>query len=219
MARAKDRIRCGWAGTDPIYVEYHDTEWGVPLHDDRRLYEMLVLEGAQAGLSWITILRKRPAYRAAFDGFDPLKVASYGARKVSALLQDSSIVRNRLKIAAAISNARAFLEVRDEFGSFDAYLWRFVDGRPKKNSWRALRGIPAETSESQAMSRDLKARGFKFVGPTICYSHMQATGMVNDHLVDCFRYREVGRAGRPGRLSGATAGPSTITSPGGSILP
>jgi DNA-3-methyladenine glycosylase I len=197
MAKTVIRKRCGWAGTDPLYIEYHDTEWGVPLHDDRRLFEMLVLEGAQAGLSWITILRKRKAYRAAFDGFDPRKVASYDARKVSGLLQDRAIVRNRLKIAAAVTNARAFLEVQGEFGSFDAYVWRFVDGRPKKNSWRALREIPCETSESKAMSRDLKTRGFKFVGPTICYSHMQATGMVNDHLIDCFRYREVRRQARP----------------------
>lgn len=185
--------RCGWAGSDPLYVAYHDQEWGVPVHDDRRLYEFLILEGAQAGLSWITILRKRPAYRAAFAGFDPRLVARYDARKVRSLLRDPGIVRNRAKIEAAVSNARAFLKVQEEFRSFDAYIWRFVGGRPKRNSWKTLRQVPPSTSESEAMSRDLKARGFRFVGPTICYAHMQATGMVNDHLRGCFRYRQVGR--------------------------
>ena len=185
--------RCGWAGSDPLYVAYHDEEWGVPVHDDRRLYEFLILEGAQAGLSWITILRKRPAYRAAFAGFDPRLVARYDARKVRSLLRDPGIVRNRAKIEAAVTNARAFLKVQEEFGSFDAYIWRFVGGRPKRNAWRTLRQIPPSTSESEAMSRDLKTRGFRFVGPTICYAQMQATGMVNDHLLGCFRYRQVGR--------------------------
>jgi DNA-3-methyladenine glycosylase I len=181
--------RCDWAGSDPLYVEYHDTEWGIPLHDDRRLFEMLVLEGAQAGLSWLTILRKREAYRRAFDRFDPRKVARYDARKVRALLADAGIVRNQLKIESAVKNARAFLEVRDEFGSFDAYIWRFVGGQPIRNAWRAMKDIPARTLESDAMSKDLRKRGFSFVGSTICYAFMQATGLVNDHVVDCFRYR------------------------------
>jgi DNA-3-methyladenine glycosylase I len=166
----------------------------VPQHDDRCLFEMLILEGAQAGLSWITILRKRAAYRAAFGRFDPRTVAAFDGKKVRALLRDTGIVRNRAKIEAAIGNARAFREVQGEFGSFAAYMWRFVGGLPKRNAWRTPKEIPARTDESQEMSRDLKERGFRFVGPTICYSHMQATGMVNDHLVDCFRYREVGRA-------------------------
>jgi DNA-3-methyladenine glycosylase I len=185
--------RCGWAGKDPLYIAYHDHEWGVPVHDDRLLFEFLVLEGAQAGLAWITILRKRDNYRKAFAGFEPDKVARFAARDRARLLRDAGIVRNRAKIAAAIGNARAFLQVREEFGSFDAYVWRFVDGKPKRNAWKALRQIPPETKESRAMSRDLYLRGFRFVGPTICYAHMQATGMVNDHLVDCFRHREVGR--------------------------
>jgi DNA-3-methyladenine glycosylase I len=186
------RKRCAWAGSDPLYVAYHDTEWGVPLHDDRRLFEMLILEGAQAGLSWITVLRKREAYRAAFARFDPGAVAAFDGRKVRALLKDGGIVRNRAKIGAAVGNARAFLRVQDEFGSFDAYVWRFVGGRPKRNAWRSMKQVPARTKESLEMSRDLKQRGFRFVGPTICYAHMQATGMVNDHLIGCFRYREVG---------------------------
>jgi DNA-3-methyladenine glycosylase I len=187
------RRRCGWAGSDPLYVAYHDDEWGVPVHDDRTLFEFLVLEGAQAGLAWITILRKRLAYRAAFAGFDPGAVARFDARRVRALLRDPGIVRNRAKVAAAVANARAFLDVQREFGSFDAYIWRFTGGRPLRNSWKTLRQVPAETRESVAMSKDLKARGFRFVGPTICYAHMQATGMVNDHLVGCYRRREVGR--------------------------
>jgi DNA-3-methyladenine glycosylase I len=190
-----ERKRCGWAGTDPLYVAYHDAEWGVPLHDDRALFEFLVLEGAQAGLSWSTILRKRDAYRRAFDRFDPEKVARYGKRKVSALLADAGIVRNRAKIESAIKNAKAFLEVQAELGSFDAYQWRFVDGRPLQNRWRAIREIPAQTVQSDAMSKDLKSRGFSFVGSTIIYAHMQAIGMVNDHVVDCFRKREVARLG------------------------
>ncbi|MCL4682581.1 MAG: DNA-3-methyladenine glycosylase I [Rhodocyclaceae bacterium] len=184
--------RCPWCGEDPLYVAYHDAEWGVPVHDDRRLFEFLILEGAQAGLSWITILRKREAYRRAFAGFDAEKVARYGAREAKRLLADPGIVRNRLKIEAAIANARRFLEVQETFGSFDAYVWRFVDGRPIVNRWKSLAQVPAATRESEALSRDLKARGFRFVGPTICYAHMQATGMVNDHLVGCFRHAELG---------------------------
>ena len=194
LAAAPDRrTRCGWAGGDPLYVAYHDREWGVPVHDDRTLFEFLVLEGAQAGLAWITILRKRPAYRAAFAGFDPEAVARFDARRVRALLRDPGIVRNRAKVEAAVANARAYLEVQREFGSFDAYIWRFTDGRPLRNAWETLRQVPAQTRASEAMSKDLKARGFRFVGPTICYAHMQATGMVNDHLVGCYRRREVGR--------------------------
>lgn len=189
-------VRCGWCGNDPLYVAYHDTEWGVPVHDDRRLFEFLMLEGAQAGLSWITILKKREAYRRAFAAFDAEKVARYGQRQVERLLADPGIVRNRLKIASAINNARHFLEVQETFGSFDAYLWRFVDGRPIINRWKTLGQVPASTKESDTLSRDLKARGFKFVGPTICYAHMQATGMVNDHLVGCFRHSEVTRMPR-----------------------
>jgi DNA-3-methyladenine glycosylase I len=185
--------RCAWAGTDPLYVAYHDEEWGVPVHDDRLLFEFLVLEGAQAGLSWITILRKRDAYRRAFGGFDPRKVARYDKRKVAALLADAGIVRNRAKIESAIKNAKAFLEVQAEFGSFDAYQWRFVGGRPIRNRWRASGEVPATNAQSDAMSKDLKSRGFTFVGSTILYAHMQAVGMVNDHLVDCFRHREVAK--------------------------
>jgi DNA-3-methyladenine glycosylase I len=188
MAR-KEKVRCGWCGTDPLYVAYHDEEWGVPVRDDRRLFEFLVLEGAQAGLSWITILRKREAYRRAFDGFDPRKVAAYDGRKVRSLLADAGIVRNRQKIEAAIGNARAYLEVQREFGSFADYSWAFVGGKPRRNAWRSLAEIPASTPESEALSKDLRARGFRFVGPTICYAHMQATGMVDDHVVDCFRWR------------------------------
>jgi DNA-3-methyladenine glycosylase I len=189
-------VRCGWCGTDPLYVAYHDTEWGVPVHDDRMLFEFLILEGAQAGLSWITILKKREAYRRAFAGFDAGKVARYGPHQVERLLADAGIVRNRLKIEAAINNARLFLAVQEEFGSFDAYVWRFVDGRPIVNRWRTLKQVPASTPESDALSRDLKSRGFKFVGSTICYAHMQATGMVNDHLTGCFRHAEVARLQR-----------------------
>jgi DNA-3-methyladenine glycosylase I len=177
--------RCAWAGDDPLYVRYHDEEWGVPIHDDRKLFEMLILEGAQAGLSWITILRKRPAYRKAFDRFDPRKVAAYDGRKVRALMADAGIVRNRLKVEGAVKNARAFLAVREEFGSFDAYIWRFVGGAPIVNRPRSMAGVPARTSESDAMSRDLKRRGFTFVGSTICYAFMQATGLVDDHVVGC----------------------------------
>lgn len=187
--------RCPWGESHPLYVPYHDTEWGVPLHDDQRLFEMLVLEGAQAGLSWLTILKKRDAYRNAFSQFDPHLVARYDAHDVTRLLADAGIVRNRLKIASAINNARRFLEVQAEFGSFDCYLWRFVDGRPRQNAWTELSNVPARTTESDAMSKDLKSRQFTFVGSTICYAHMQATGLVNDHLVRCFRHRAV-RCGR-----------------------
>ncbi|MDQ3069154.1 MAG: DNA-3-methyladenine glycosylase I [Acidobacteriota bacterium] len=178
-------MRCTWAGTDPLYVKYHDEEWGVPLHDDRRLLEMLTLEGAQAGLSWITILRKRPAYRKAFDRFDPVKVARYDARKKRALLADAGIVRNRLKIDSAITNARAVLDVQQVFGSFDAYIWQFIGGAPVDNRRRTMKDVPVSTPESGAMSKDLKSRGFRFVGSTICYAFMQATGMVNDHIAGC----------------------------------
>ena len=186
--------RCAWPGDDPLYMDYHDREWGVPASDDRTLFEMLILEGAQAGLSWITILRKRENYRRAFDGFDPRKVARYDARKKRALLADAGIVRNRLKVDAAIGNARAFLDIVDAHGSFSDYLWDFVDGRPIVNRWKRQAQVPASTAESDALSKALKARGFKFVGTTICYSFMQAVGMVNDHLVDCFRHGEL--AGR-----------------------
>jgi DNA-3-methyladenine glycosylase I len=188
--------RCAWSGTDPLYLAYHDKEWGVPVHDDPILFEFLVLEGAQAGLSWSTILRKREAYRRAFDSFDPRKVARYDKRKMAALLADAGIVRNRAKIESAIKNAKAFLDVQKEFGSFDAYQWRFVDGRPIQSRRRAVRDIPSRTAQSDAMSKDLKSRGFTFVGSTIVYAHMQAVGMVNDHVVDCFRHREVAKLGR-----------------------
>ncbi len=182
--------RCEWA-TTPIYETYHDTEWGVPIHDDRLLFEFLILEGAQAGLSWLTILRKRDAYRKAFHHFDPVKVARYSVNDTQRLLADAGIVRNRLKIASAIQNAQAFLKVQEEFGTFDAYIWRFVDGRPLQNAWQSLKQIPPRTPLSDALSKDLRQRGFKFVGSTICYAHMQATGMVNDHLITCFRHKEV----------------------------
>ena len=183
--------RCGWARSEPN-ISYHDAEWGVPLHDDRGLFEFLILEGAQAGLSWETILKKRDNYREAFDGFDVERVARYTPKKVERLLANPGIVRNRLKIESAISNARAFLDVQKETGSFDAYIWGFVDGKPRVNTVRGMGDVPASTPQSDAMSKDLKKRGFRFVGTTICYAFMQATGMVNDHAVDCFRYREVG---------------------------
>ena len=185
----RDPVRCPWGGSHPLYVAYHDREWGVPEHDDRKLFEMLILEGAQAGLSWITVLKKREAYRLAFDRFDPQAVARYDRRRITRLLANNQIIRNRLKIEAAITNAKAFLATRDKFGSFDRYLWQFVNGRPIQNAWRTLQQVPARTEHSDALSKDLKRRGFKFVGPTICYAHMQAMGMVNDHLVNCFRYR------------------------------
>lgn len=183
--------RCGWAGSDPLYRSYHDLEWGVPVHDDRLLFEFLTLEGAQAGLSWITILRKREAYRRAFAGFDPQAVARFGAAEEERLMADAGIVRNRLKISSTLGNARAYLAVQEEFGSFDAYLWRFVDGTAVQNAWRTLSEVPATSDVSDRLSRDLKKRGFRFVGSTICYALMQAVGMVNDHTVDCFRWAEL----------------------------
>ena len=191
--------RCDWAKTGQG-IAYHDEEWGVPRHDDRVLFEFLILEGAQAGLSWETILRKREAYRAAFAGFDPVKVAAFGERDVRRLLADEGIVRNRLKVASAVGNAKAFLEVAREFGSFDRYVWQFVGGRPVVNRWQTMKDVPARTKQSDAMSKDLRGRGFNFVGSTICYAYMQAVGMVNDHLVGCFRHR--GLAGRPGPGAG-----------------
>ncbi len=188
---SSQKKRCGWAGTDPLYVSYHDEEWGVPVREDRKLFEFLLLEGAQAGLSWITILRKRENYRRAFAGFDPSKVARFDRRKVERLLKDEGIVRNRLKVESSVKNARAFLEIQREFGSFAAYIWEFVGASPKQNPRRSLEQIPAHTVESDALSRDLKKRGFSFVGSTIMYAHMQAVGMVNDHLTTCFRYREI----------------------------
>jgi DNA-3-methyladenine glycosylase I len=185
-------MRCEWARTD-IMIAYHDKEWGVPLHDDRGLFEFLILEGAQAGLSWETILKKREGYRAAFDRFDPVKVARYNQLKINRLLENPEIVRNRLKVASAITNAKALLAIQKEFGAFDAYLWQFVGGKPLINKRRTHKEIPCETAESDAMSKELRRRGFKFVGSTICYSMMQAVGMVNDHVVDCFRYPEVRR--------------------------
>jgi DNA-3-methyladenine glycosylase I len=190
--------RCPWPGADPLYCAYHDREWGVPLHDDRAFFELLVLEGAQAGLSWITILRRREAYRRAFERFDPRKVARFDDRRVAALLADAGLVRNRLKIAGAVRNARAFLDVQRECGSFDAYIWGFVGGLPRTNAWTKAGQVPSTTLESEAMSRELAKRGFTFVGPTICYALMQSAGLVNDHLTDCFRYREVARAVRAG---------------------
>jgi DNA-3-methyladenine glycosylase I len=186
--------RCEWCGTDPLYVKYHDHEWGIPVHDDCRLFEFLILEGAQAGLSWLTILKKRENYRKAFHGFDPQKIATYSATDVQRLLADPGIVRNRLKIESAIRNARGVLEIMDEFGSFDAFIWRYVDYQPKQNAWRSLAELPASTELSDTISKDLKNRGFNFVGSTICYAFMQAVGMVNDHVVGCFRLDEVKKA-------------------------
>lgn len=183
--------RCAWAGSDPLYLAYHDQEWGVPAHDDRHLFEMLILEGTQAGLSWSIILHKRENYRQAFDNFDARCIAGYDQAKIEELLANAGIVRNRRKIEAAVQNARVFLAVQAEFGSFDAYIWQFVTGQPRQNRWRTLDEIPAQTAESEAMSKDLRRRGFNFVGPTICYAYMQAVGMVNDHVLDCFRYTEI----------------------------
>jgi DNA-3-methyladenine glycosylase I len=190
------KARCPWAGSDPLYLGYHDEEWGVPLHDDRALFELLTLEGAQAGLAWITILRKREHYRRAFDGFDPRKIARYDARRIERLLGDPGIVRNRAKVEGTVRSAKAFLEVVREQGSFDRHLWGFIGGKPVQNRWKTLEQIPAETAESRAMSKDLRQRGFGFVGPTICYAFMQAAGLVNDHLTSCFRHGEVQRARR-----------------------
>ncbi|HEX5101146.1 MAG TPA: DNA-3-methyladenine glycosylase I [Polyangiaceae bacterium] len=195
MART-EKQRCWWPGTDALYIDYHDREWGVPVHDDRRLFEFIVLEGAQAGLSWITILRKREAYRAAFDAFDPEKVARYDARRVERLLKNEGIVRNRLKVESAVKNARAYLEVQEEFGSFAKYQWGFVDGRPVVNRFKDKKQIPPRTPLSDAISKDLKRRGFSFVGSTIVYAHMQAVGMVNDHVVSCFRHVECAKKKR-----------------------
>ena len=189
----KAPVRCPWGDSDPLYVSYHDHEWGVPTHDDQTLFEMLILEGAQAGLRWITVLKKRENYRRSFSGFDPRRIARYDGRKVERLLANDGIIRNRLKIGSTIKNARAFLSVQKEYGTFDRYIWGFVDGRPIRNAWAHLKDIPAHTSRSEAMSTDLKRRDFSFVGSTICYAFMQATGMVNDHLVGCFRYRAVNR--------------------------
>ena len=190
----REPVCCAWANNE-LAIRYHDKEWGVPVHDDRTLFEFLVLEGAQAGLSWNTILAKRENYRKAFAGFDPECVAHYDRRKIQLLLRDPGIVRNKLKINAAIENAKAFLRVQEEFGSFDRYVWQFVGGKPKVNKWKSLRQVPARTKESDAMSKDLKRRGFRFVGSTICYAFMQAVGMVNHHVVECFRYREISRGG------------------------
>ena len=208
--------RCEWCVKDALYTRYHDEEWGVPVHDDRQLFEFLVLEGAQAGLSWLTILKKRDNFRAAFDRFDPERVARYDRRKVRALLTNAGIIRNRLKIASAIANARAFLAVQERVGSFDRYIWQFTDGRTMHNRWRRFTDVPCRTPQSDAMSNDLIARGFSFVGSTICYAHMQATGMVNDHVVNCFRHAELGPTGpaaayprrrpRPGHCGPVPAG-------------
>ena len=192
----KEKPRCQWsAGVNALYIDYHDREWGVPQHDDRVLFEFLVLEGAQAGLSWSTILNKREGYRKAFSGFDPAKVARYDKARIEKLLQDPGIVRNRLKVESAVVNAREFLKVQREFGSFDAYIWQFTGGKPINNSWKAMKQVPASTKVSDAISKDLRSRGFKFVGSTIMYAHMQATGMVNDHTVDCFRWKQLQAAG------------------------
>lgn len=189
-------FRCGWSISDPLMIDYHDNEWGVPVHDDRKHFEMIVLDGAQAGLSWQTVLKKREAYREAFDNFDPKKVAGYDERKIEELLNNPGIIRNRLKVSSAIKNANAFLEVRKEFGTFDKYIWQFVDGIPMHNTWKTLKELPAKTPESDAMSKDMKKRGFNFVGSTICYAYMQAAGMVNDHTVECFRHKEIRRISR-----------------------
>lgn len=185
-------MRCRWAQNE-LNIPYHDQEWGVPVHDEKHWFEFLILEGAQAGLSWDTILRKRARYREVFDGFDPAKVARYDKKKVRELLKDEGIIRNKLKISAAVANAQAFLKVQEEFGSFDRYVWRFVDGRPRQNGWKTRERVPAKTPQSDALSKDLRKRGFRFVGSTICYALMQGTGMVNDHLTNCFRYSELSR--------------------------
>ncbi len=197
--KENSRCRCAWAGNDPLYVAYHDEEWGVPVREDRRLFEFLILEGAQAGLSWITILRKREAYRKAFRNFDPLSVAAFTEKDEEQLMENPGIIRNRRKIAAGVSNARAFLKVQERYGSFAAWMWSFVEGTPQVNRWQNLEDVPAETPLSRSMSKELKRMGFSFVGPVIWYSHMQAVGMVNDHLVSCFRYEELLR--EPWRFS------------------
>ena len=194
--KSSNLIRCTWPG-NPLSIRYHDEEWGLPQHDDRALFEFLILEGAQAGLSWDTVLQKRENYRAAFDGFNPQRIARYDRRKLERLLGNPGIIRNRLKIASAVSNAKAFLDIQKAFGSFDKYVWQFVGGKPQVNAWRSGQRVPASTPESDAMSKDLKKRGFNFVGSTICYAFMQAVGMVNDHSIECFRYAQVNRARRP----------------------
>jgi DNA-3-methyladenine glycosylase I len=212
------RTRCEWAGSEPLYIEYHDREWGVPVHDDRLLFEFLVLEGAQAGLSWLTILRKRQHYRRAFEGFEPARVAAFPEAKIRALLADPGIVRNELKIRSAVRNAQAMLAVQAELGSFDRFLWQFVEGRPRSAGWKSVREVPARTPESDALSRELKRRGFTFVGTTICYALMQAVGLVNDHTVACFRYRQLaGDRGGDGaaRHRRQRVGPSISIRPGG----
>ena len=186
------RKRCGWPGENKLMIEYHDTEWGVPLHDDRKLFEFLLLDNAQAGLSWQTILNKRENYRKAFDNFEPAKIARYNKRKITSLLNNPGIIRNRLKVASAVTNARAVLEIQKEFGSFDSYIWQFVNGKPIRNRWKSLKDIPTTSPESDVMSKALKKRGFKFVGSTICYAYMQSIGLVNDHLTSCFRYQQCG---------------------------
>jgi DNA-3-methyladenine glycosylase I len=190
-SQKRNERRCAWVVDDPLYLAYHDTEWGVPVYDERKLFEFLILEGAQAGLSWITVLRKRSNYDQVFNGFDPSAIAAYDQKKITELLNDPGIIRNRLKVESAVINARAFLKVKEEYGDFTSYIWQFVGGKPKLNRWRNLGEIPAATLESDSMSRDLKRRNFKFVGSTICYAFMQAVGMVNDHTTDCFRYSEI----------------------------
>ena len=187
----EERTRCSWSTSDPLYIRYHDEEWGVPVHDDRKIFEFLVLEGAQAGLSWLTVLKKRENYRKAFDGFDYKKIAKYDSKKIKKLLEDPGIIRNRLKVNSVVNNAKAFMEVQKEFGTFDSYIWQFVEGKPIRNRWKSIKQLPAYTKESDLLSKDLLRRGFKFVGTTICYSHMQATGMVNDHITSCFRYKQL----------------------------
>ena len=186
-----EKIRCGWSTSDPLYIKYHDEEWGVPVHDDRKLFEFLILEGAQAGLSWITVLKKRENFRKAFDHFDPARISLYSEQKIAELMGNNGIIRNRLKISAAITNASKFFEIIEKYGSFDNYIWQFTNGKSKINAWKNEKDIPSETKESQKMSKDLVSKGFKFVGPTICYAFMQATGMVNDHVTSCFRYDEL----------------------------
>jgi DNA-3-methyladenine glycosylase I len=201
QARPNMKKRCEWCGADPLYVTYHDDEWGMPVHDDRLLFEFLILEGAQAGLSWLTILKKRENYRKAFHAFDCERIARYTAADVARLLSDAGIVRNRLKIESAVRNARGVLDIREEYGSLDAYLWRYVGGTPRQNTWTSMSELPVKTDESDRMSRDLKKRGFNFVGSTICYAFMQAVGMVNDHTTDCFRHEEIRKLARPSRSS------------------
>jgi len=202
------KARCEWCGSDPLYIAYHDDEWGVPIHDDRLLFEFLILEGAQAGLSWLTILKKRENYRQAFHSFECEHIASYSEADVARLLSDAGIVRNRLKIASAIKNARGVLDIQEEYGSLDSYLWRYVDGIPKQNAWRSMAELPTKTELSDMMSKDLKKRGFNFVGSTICYAFMQAVGMVNDHTTDCFRHKEIKKMGLPNRVAGGFSPPA-----------